>query len=587
MSARDKVRWAAAGGGCWAAAAAAELIGQWRLLAPPVASFFGQTAVFLVLALYVCCGLALAVVIPALRCGAARWVMLLAPPAFLGAAGLVFPQGALVGVEGFVLGGALATAAGLAGHALRHRVPSMFLGLPLAALVVPFALSSWGRPSASDVPARTAPVKNVILVTLDTLRPDHLGMAGYARPTSPGLDSLAALGMVFATAYAPAPSTSPSHASIFTGLSTAGHGVRRNGWPMAAGVPTLAEALAGAGYETGAVVSVAHLAGCFGWDRGFSSFHDQGRLDALFPYSGVRLLRLLLRGAPLSFSCRAQISVERAVEWLRRAREPFFLWLHLWDPHDPYAPPPPYDTMFTEPVLAPPGSGWGDRQVSEWVNGYDGEIRYADDQLGRLWQYLRDRGFDSRTLVVVVSDHGESLGERSYVGHSILLYEEQVRVLFLVAGPGIGHGTEATPVSLLDVMPTIMASLGIPTPAPVEGQVILPTPPGDARAVRFEADMWGFEGRGLRMGPWKLARYDRVNSSHKGFAVQSGPQGFLDGLELYHIETDPEEVANLAVLQPDHAALLAGLLGDDTPGFAPTTLSPGMERALRSLGYLE
>ncbi|MBN1422952.1 sulfatase [Candidatus Fermentibacteria bacterium] len=587
MSAGHRLRWLMACAGCWALASAAELVGQWRLLSPPFSSFFGQPVVILVVSLYIGCGLALAMFMLIVPRSDARWILLLSPPAFLGTAGLLFPQGGLMGPWGALLGTGILLATVFTGRAVRHRVPSLLLGLPMVLLLVPAALSSWMRPAAQESRMGDHAATNVIVVTLDTLRPDHLGLAGYGRPTSPGLDSLAVAGMVFSTAYAPTPSTSPSHASIFTGLSPDDHGVCRNGWPLPDGIPTLAEALRTAGYETGAVVSVAHLAGCFGWSRGFSSFYDQGRLDRLFPYSGVRLLRLILRVAPLSFSCRAHASMDRAIAWLGGAREPFFLWLHLWDPHDPYAPPPPYDTMFTGPVSAPPGSGYDDGQVATWVNGYDGEIRYVDDQLSRLWQHLRDRGIDSRTLVVVASDHGESLGERSYVGHSVLLYEEQVRALFLIAGPGISPGENTTPVSLVDIMPTVMASLAVPAAGPMEGRALLSGSPQKARAIRFEADMWGFAGRGLRMGRWKLAFYDRVNPSHRGFAPSCGPQAFLAGLKLYDVAADPGETVNLAWEVPEQVALLTGLLGEGKPESRSGALSPGVERALRSLGYLE
>jgi arylsulfatase A-like enzyme len=538
------------------------------------------------MAAYLCCGLALVPVILAIRAGIVRWVLLLAPPVFLGAAGLLFPEGGLTGPRGALLASGVLLAAAAAAGVLRRRTPSPLLGLSVFLVVAPLALSLRERPTAPQIPADAPLRRNLVLVTLDTLRPDHLGLVGYPRATSPGLDSLAATGTLFTTAYAPAPSTSPSHASILTGVYPSAHGVRRNGWPLGAQAATLTEALASAGYRTGGVVSVAHLAGGFGWSRGFSWFHDRGRLDGLFPYSGARIIRMILRIMPMEFSCRAEVSVSRALAWLQRIDEPFFLWIHLWDPHDPYAPPPPYDTMFTGQIPVPEGSGYEASQVSTWVNGYDGEIRYADDQLGRLWRFLRDRGLDSRTVVVALSDHGESLGERSYQGHSILLYDEQVRVLFIMAGPNIEPARISVPVSLVDVMPTVLAALGLPPAWPVDGRPLL-SPDLPAFPVRFDVDMWGFHGRGVRLGEWKLAAYDRVNPAHRGFAMRPGPLEFLSGTELYDVDVDTAEIANLATSAPDQVAALAELLGSGERGGASVPLTPAIERALRSLGYVE
>ena len=584
MNTRRVSGWCCAAVGCWCVAGAAELVGQWKLLSPPPRAYFGQPAAALVLVVYACCGLVFTLSITTIRSGSLRWTVLLAPPLFLGAAGLLFPEGSLASVGGAALGAGLLLAAIIAGHMLRRRTPSALMGLPLLLVAVPLVLSLRGRPTPPPAGASSSRT-NLLLVTLDTLRPDHLGLAGYHRATSPGLDSLAACSRVFTTAYAPVPSTSPSHASILTGVYPAKHGVRRNGWPLGRAVATLGEVLSAAGYRTGAVVSVAHLAGDFGWVRGFSWFHDQGRLDALFPYSGARIVSTALRIIPMEFSCRAETSLGRALAWLDRIDEPFFLWLHLWDPHDPYAPPPPYDTMFTGQIPAPEGSGYEASQVSTWVNGYDGEIRYVDDQLNRLWRYLRERGLAAGTVVAVLSDHGESLGERSFQGHAALLYEEQVRVLFLLAGPGIEPSRVSTPVSLVDAMPTLLGALGF-SARPSDGHSLGSREP-PVHPVRFETDMWGFSGRGVRVGSWKLTSYDHVNPAHRGFAPHPGPLGFLSGTEFYNVDADPYEFVSQAMSESARVALLGELLGSGDYEGASPPLTPATERALRSLGYLE
>ncbi len=578
------VHWCLAAGGCWAVAGAAELVGQWRLLSPPFRPFFGHPVVALVVGAYALCGAFLGLGLSAVRWGFARWLGLLAPAAVVSVSGLLFPAGGLTTPAGGLVALGVLLACAVVAVPLRGALPSPVLGFPMAALAVPFLLSAHSPLSPSRRVPAPQPRPNLLLVTLDTLRPDHLGLAGYGRPTSPGLDSLARAGCVFSQAYAPAPSTSPSHASILTGLSVTNHGVRRNGWPLGGAPQTLAEILSSHGYATGAVVSVAHLAAGFGWARGFSSFSNQGRLDVLFPYSGARLVRGVLRLVPVSFSCRAEASVARALAWLEGEREPFFLWLHLWDPHDPYEPPAPYDRLFSGTVAPPVGSRHDTAQITRWVNGYDGEIRYVDDQLQRLWAFLRSRGLEDRSIVIVVSDHGESLGERSYQGHSILLYDEQVRVLCLLVGPGITQGVIDTPVSLVDITPTALHLCGIPLPEGLDGRVLvgsdLPVLP-----VGFDVDMWGFVGAGVRVGPWKFMQYAHTNPRHRGFAPGAPAPG-ASCPELYELSTDPLEARNLASTHPHLVERLESLLGVPTPTRVPS-MPPAVREALHSLGYVE
>ena len=165
---------------------------------------------------------------------------------------------------------------------------------------------------------------NVILVTIDTLRPDRLGRWGYERNVTPGLDSLASVGLVFTNVSAPMPATAPSIASLLTGCYPNAHGVRRNGWPFSNRVESLASMLQHAGYETGAAVSVAHLAGEYGWNRGFQWFDNQGVYDRLFPYSGTHILRAIMRILPIRYERRAEQSIRNAIHWLETTRGPFF-----------------------------------------------------------------------------------------------------------------------------------------------------------------------------------------------------------------------------------------------------------------------
>ncbi len=285
------------------------------------------------------------------------------------------------------------------------------------------------------VPAPAPRGLNLLLVTLDTTRADRLGCYGHAAAKTRYIDRLAAEGTRFETVIAPAPITLPSHSSILTGLYPFEHGVRNNGnFYLAPRFPTLATVLKARGYRTGAFVSSFILDRRYGLDRGFDVYDD--RMEG--EYAQVVTLQAERRGD------RTALALGRFVD--ERAKEPqapFFAWLHLYDPHEPYRPPRPFRDLFAQ-------------------DPYDGEIAFADAILASVLDRLRAASLLDRTLVVVTADHGESLGEHGETTHSMFVYEGAIRVPLVVWRPGLvpAGRVVSEPVRLVDVAPTVLELLG-------------------------------------------------------------------------------------------------------------------------------
>jgi arylsulfatase A-like enzyme len=299
---------------------------------------------------------------------------------------------------------------------------------------------------------------NFVLITVDTLRADHLRTYGYFRDTSPTLDSLATRSIVFENCFSPVPTTMPAHTSILTGTHPLEHGIVEN-WcdvrPCFQPTPrfrSLAEALSDAGYRTGAFVSAAPLKEFSGLMAGFASYDT-----------------------PQGEQRPAEETLARIRPWLEAADDrPFFLWAHFFDPHANYEPPAPFDTLYSDGEAL---QGWLDDHrvwhqpmnfhpgsehflASKAHNLYDGEIRYLDSQLARLLDWLRsDEDRWRRTILVVVGDHGEGLGQRGYAHHGGL-WDDQLRVPLLLSAPGLEPRRVQEAVSVMDIAPTIAGLLG-------------------------------------------------------------------------------------------------------------------------------
>ena len=297
-----------------------------------------------------------------------------------------------------------------------------------------------GPDAATERPLPAGP--SVLLVTIDTLRADHVGSYGDTRGSTPTLDALAAEGSLFETAVATAPVTLPSHATLLTGMTPPLHGVRHNGiYVLDSGVERLAERFATAGYDTGAVVGAVVLARGFGLEQGFDHYDDA--MSSRVAASGGYLER------------DAAAVTDAALAWLRGRREPqrpFFLWVHYYDPHAAYQPPSPHRERFAS-------------------DPYTGEIAHVDTELGRLVAALRADGRLERTLVSVTSDHGESLGEHGELTHSYLLYDATQRVPWILRGPGVARGRRVEGVvSGADLGPTLLGLLGLPRLRAADGR---------------------------------------------------------------------------------------------------------------------
>ena len=367
--------------------------------------------------------------------------------------------------------------------------------------------------------AAAARPPNVLLVTIDSLRGDHLGAAGNSRARTPNLDGLAGGGVRFSNAVANQPDGTPAHASILTGTYPATHGVRR---PMVDllphDVPTLAETLADHGYVTAGLYSWLSLEPAYsGLERGFQSYADltvnrpsylaDSRTSTLAAtYKRLKSV-LALPGAmdpQVAFSDevaeqldgKADVTSAGAIAWLNEYRDkargggqPFFLWVHYFDPHYPYTPPPPFDQIEPDDcgdcgdgglqtirkLKAEPNPDVSPAQLGRLIQYYDGEVAFTDRELGRLLEALRRGGLDQNTLIVVVGNHGESFGEHGHWLHGGSLYGSEVRVPLLMRLPGrlpSGRVVDAV-AQQIDLVPTILDLLGLPVPPRVEGRSLL------------------------------------------------------------------------------------------------------------------
>jgi len=429
---------------------------------------------------------------------------------------------------------------------------------------------------------RREPVRpNLLLITLDTVRADRCSAYGHRRPTTPTLERLASEGVLFEQAYAPLPATLPSVSTMFTGQRPRSHGVERNGEVLPEAAVTLAERLAAAGYRTSAVVSSFVLTRRFGVAQGFEAFDDSfpgTRGELLAPqWEGFRV-----EGAFDQDSAVTSAEAVQALSALAAGPAPFFLWVHVFDPHWPYRPAPHF--QFEPHERAPVA--------------YDGEIREADAAVGAVLAELERSGAASTTLVAVVADHGEGLMQHGWMEHGLQVYEEAVRVPWVMRLPGrIAPGTRVQPpVELADLSPTLLALLRIPAAASplaprFEGRDLTSTL---ERGVGLPRDHPVFLQRML----YASSRVGDVEVKGGEFAVRRGSMKYIEARqegrrELFDLETDPRETRNLAEARSLEADQLAALLrswADEprgTTALRPETPDSDVREGLRALGYVE
>src|SRR5262245_8823699 len=336
-----------------------------------------------------------------------------------------------------------------------------------ATLVV---LATLGVAACARGSAPNAAGAPVILISVDTLRADRLPAYGYAGLKAPALDALAKDSLLFERAYSHYPVTLPSHSTLFTGLLPPQHGVRNNvGYALPERFVTLAERLQAAGYRTGAVVSSMVLRADTGIAQGFQSFEAP---------SAARL-----RNPSHAFpQTQGDASLDKALRWLGGVQpgERVFLFLHLFDPHAPYAPPEPYKSEYA-------------------AQPYDGEVAYTDSLIARFVATLKQMGLYDRALVLFVSDHGEGLLDHGEQEHGIFLYREALQVPLLLKLPGGRRGGErvARPVGLVDVVPTLIGLLGLPADPELPGRSLLAAEQGGAERVIYAESFFGREQYGF------------------------------------------------------------------------------------------
>jgi arylsulfatase A-like enzyme/Tfp pilus assembly protein PilF len=392
------------------------------------------------------------------------------------------------------------------------------------------------------------PRPNVLLVTIDTLRADHVGVYGYAAASTGTLDALAARGVRFETAVAHVPLTGPSHASILTGLNPIRHGFRNNsGYALPATVRTAAEEFRAAGYRTAAFVSAFPLDRRFGLNRGFEVYNDH------LPRGNDR------RRTPY-VERFADATTDVALRWLSQAGtgQPWFLWVHFYDPHAPYEPP----------------AGLGARGGSP----YDGEIAFVDRELGRLLQTLSARGESDRTLTLVTADHGESLGEHGEGTHGLFVYDATLRVPWIMTGPGIPAGRVSKTVARsIDIVPTLVDYAGLEARKGLDGRSLRPAADGRemSDAPAYAESLYGE----LELG-WAPLYALRTRQ----FKLILAPRP-----ELYDLAQDAAETANRYGEDQEHVEQLRRPLqaAIAQPGpSAGVAMAPDEARKLAALGYV-
>jgi arylsulfatase A-like enzyme/Flp pilus assembly protein TadD len=444
---------------------------------------------------------------------------------------------------------ARAPAAGAAITKMTERPAILRILLPAVLGLIPACIAGQTRQPA----AQSHPHPNVILITMDTLRADHVGCYGAKTVKTPALDALAADGVLFERAISQVPLTWPSHAAILTGTYPFQNGVQDfTGPPLAPQFRSVAQAFKQHGYATGAVVSAFVLDRSFGLIRGFDSYDDAFSAETFIQKD----LGLVDR--------KAGDSVAHAIDWLQKtAQRPFFLWLHLYDPHSPYDPPEPFNTKYHDHL-------------------YDGEIAYADHELGRLIAWLKRNQLYDGSLIVFLSDHGESLGDHGEKEHGFFVYNSTTHIPLIVkppAGRGVHPGRVSRVVETIAVAPTLLHSAGL----------------RDEIEKQFQSEgLFGVDPKSENSAysetfyPFSFFGWSPLH------ALQTSRYHYIDAPdpELYDLSTDPAEEKNLASQQSATVAVLKDKLqqrlkhnpfapvGGDAPG-----LDPEAVKKLRALGY--
>ena len=418
----------------------------------------------------------------------------------------------------------------------------------MPSLLVPFCawlgvlVSSWAQ-------SQPKPAWNLLLVSIDTVRADHLGSYGY-RSVTPSLDRLAGEGVVFEHVYTSVPLTLPAHASLLTGRYPTATGVHDNGEVLPSSVPTLAEQMRDRGFETAAFVGAFILDRRFGLSRGFDEYWGDFPLHR---HAGDDPSTIQIRGDQVQTA---------AAEWIAsHADGRFFAFVHFYDLHGPYLLPAAWRTRFTGRI-------------------YDGELAFVDDQIGKLWDGLARKGLADRTVLVITADHGEGLGDHGEENHGFLLYGSTTSIPLIIRLPGRRYaGKRVSSIArLIDIAPTACAMLGVTPSAPFEGRSLVP-------------EMQGQQRPGLTAYSETLYPYRHFHTAPL-YALRDSRYTFIETphAELYEYRSDPQELhdqsRNRQAIGNTLREELDNLMASTAEQPQNATASPGVVEELRSLGYV-
>ncbi len=418
-------------------------------------------------------------------------------------------------------------------------------------LLVSAAVVGWFNYSRTREPQ---PPRNVILITIDTLRADHLGCYGYGRAQTPNMDQWANQGILFRNATTTTPLTLPAHSSIMTGTYPISHGVRDNvGFYLDDKWVTLAETMKNAGFQTGGFISAFVLDRRWGIAQGFQEYFDHFELSK---YKAVSLDAVQRRGDE---------TLDHALKWIDKVKgQRFFSWIHFYDPHTPYDPPDPYRKPW----------------ANERYGLYDGEIAYTDHLIGQLKAYLKDHRLDSTTAIVLLSDHGESLGEHDETGHGFFIYDATTHIPMMFVIPGRKHLEVRDQVRSIDIFPTICSLVQVQPPPAVEGKSLLPLIRGNSLPAPLTA--------------YSESYYPRF---HYGWnelkSLRTVEYKFIDAprKELYRVSQDTDESDNLydketKRAEPFNNELVQLAKASPSQVQGPQPVDDDAREKLQALGYI-
>jgi choline-sulfatase len=426
---------------------------------------------------------------------------------------------------------------------------------------------------------------NVILISIDTLRKDHCSIHGYPKDTTPVLRKLASKGILFDSAYSPTAETGPSHATMFTSLYPITHRVIKNGINLTSSNHTIAEYLDKFGYQTAAVVGSFVLDSKFGFAQGFSFYEDNFTMER----SSQKLTEWATRKVENGFDQPASDTSKKAIEWLQKnqaSQRPFFLFVHYYDPHDPYVAPQPFASRYAPQKKNP-------LQLDTRIGQYDAEIAYTDYEIGNIVKTLEWMGHIDDTMIVITSDHGEGLGQHGHLGHTINLYEELVRVPLLFYWPKHIPRDRIinAPVELVDLMPTIFDLIGITDDEfPFQGQNLSP-------AILNNITLNKNRPIFLHRRHYNNKVVSKTWLNGEKFGIRVGKYKYIVGkdentTELFDLSLDPNELSNLHDLFPERSAELETRLQkwkkeNTRKSTEQNTISDEDRKRLETLGYVD